>query len=687
MAFSLSLSCSGVTFTINFLAINASGAGILTFLGGGVGIFVGCVWSASLGVLSHFGSGVGIFEGGGVLVLSGGVFSVNLGVAIECGTGVMISMGGGTLTATGVTQELSAGVDFFAGAGVFNWVGAGSAVFVGLSQSRTVGVAGVYGLGGGVCVGAGDLVVVGAASADNYGVASLVLMGADWFLGAGLLVEIGAPLVKNVGVLFAVLFGIDTFLGAGTAVVGWSPARINVGKAAWINPGASLYFVNGKKVAPDLKTFWVDKNGVAQPWKHFGHRLLAATSEKAPTRLLADMATRVGEGKAGLHVLQGSNSINAGMPNAFVAQLQALPGAETQTLNVSFATLNGNATTCNACGFKGDVASEFLGDGAGACANTQADDPAACSLIDAHVALADGTMAALPTWMQAATKLYNPFSGKTDWIDTSVVTSVLKVGCSVDHSTATAAVVPSTCLDTARMLEALRQSLSTVGNGCARVNLQNKNSATHPEIEANDNWAEAFAGSAHTDIFDLSFTIHNTACTAVVTAWLDKFTPETFLTMLGEVAPAGVHLDATDLSVTKVHNVKGTDLAGAAKQMFAVMAAAAADTGLPTLLVNGAATAADKEEKASITSTVNRLALPKITAGEEAVVALANFYQAQPVTMALTTKCILGMAATAAKDSVVALGSFAPLDQISVPIPTNTTPGIYSLRATQNGLS
>jgi len=56
--------------------------------------------------------------------------------------------------------------------------------------------------------------------------------------------------------------------------------------------------------------------------------------------LLADMATGVGESKAGMYVLQGSNSINEGTPNDFVTQLQALPGAEIQTLNVAFATLN-----------------------------------------------------------------------------------------------------------------------------------------------------------------------------------------------------------------------------------------------------------------------------------------------------------------------------------------------------------
>jgi hypothetical protein len=47
-------------------------------------------------------------------------------------------------------------------------------------------------------------------------------------------------------------------------VVGWSPVSINIGKAAWINPGASIYFVNGKKVAPALRNFGVNKDGVAQ---------------------------------------------------------------------------------------------------------------------------------------------------------------------------------------------------------------------------------------------------------------------------------------------------------------------------------------------------------------------------------------------------------------------------------------
>jgi len=86
------LICSGVTFTVNMLAINVSqsffptscerqffllthpstyppthlpqkqctGAGILTFVGGGVAIFSGCTWIANAGALSYFGSGVRI---------------------------------------------------------------------------------------------------------------------------------------------------------------------------------------------------------------------------------------------------------------------------------------------------------------------------------------------------------------------------------------------------------------------------------------------------------------------------------------------------------------------------------------------------------------------------------------------------------------------------------------------------
>eukprot|EP00624_Nannochloropsis_granulata_P006180 evm.model.NODE_44893_length_9735_cov_35.126759.3 len=194
---------------------------------------------------------------------------------------------------------------------------------------------------------------------------------------------------------------------------------------------------------------------------------------------------------------------------------------------------------------------------------------------------------------------------------------------------------PTTCLDTVRVIEVLRQSMSTVDGGCARVNLQNKDAATHPEIEANDKRAGVFRGSAHTDILDLSFITHHAACTAVVTAWIENFNPEKFLTMLGKVAHAGVHLDAVDLAMTNVHSTKGTDLAGSMNE-----------TGLSTVLVNGAAVGASKKEKATIASKVNIWALPKIAAGKEALVAVANFYQAQPVTMSLTSKCVLGIEMT-----------------------------------------
>lgn len=98
----------------------------------------------------------------------------------------------------------------------------------------------------------------------------------------------------------------------------------------------------------------------------------------------------------------------------------------------------------------------------------------------------------------------------------------------MDYSSATAAMEPTTCLDTVRVIEVLRQSMSTVDGGCARVNLQNKDAATHPEIEANDKRAGVFRGSAHTDILDLSFITHHAACTAVVTAWIENFNPERF---------------------------------------------------------------------------------------------------------------------------------------------------------------
>ncbi len=595
-----------------------------------------------------------IFVGGGVLVLSGCTTAINLGLGTQIGTGMMIGLGGGTMTATGLSQEVSSGVDFTTGSGILNWNGAGSAVYVGHTESRSLGVASAYSIGGSVATGAGDMVLIGAASATQFALAAVTLVGGNWFLGAGTLVQIGCPFTLNVGLLWAVLIGIDSFVGAGTAVISASPAQIWTSKASWLNPGASLYFVNGAKVNPTITSFKIGKNGTVTPLKH----------AKNKTRLLEAGEMMAVPAVASLQILQGTDAVDPGKPNAMLQKLEGSAlGQNMQHVDPVYAVVNGDGTTCNTCGFKGDVASEFVGEAAGACSAVEGAG-GACSLASVQVTRPDGTKGPMPAWMLKVAGQFDESTKKTTLLDTDLVTTVFKVGCSpADKTTALTG-----CVDATAVAEAIKASLPT---DCARVNLNAKNAAYHPEIETVDNFAEKISGSAHTDVYDLTFTSHDKACTAQVTEWVKGFAPEEFLGTLD--APADVTLEATDVALNTVHSVKGMNMASAAKEVLANMVAAVGDTGLPTVLVQGTDGG----------NAMSRLALPQVASGSTANVALANFFDDKPVTMELTTKCL----AAATKDTALALGSFAPADQLAVPIPAGTSPGTYSLRATQNGLS
>lgn len=66
-------------------------------------------------------------------------------------------------------------------------------------------------------------------------------------------------------------------------------------------------------------------------------------------------------------MLQGANVVNKDTPSPFVAQVRASPVGgsgllQPQQLEVAFASVNG-AAACNTCGFDGDVAGQFIGDG------------------------------------------------------------------------------------------------------------------------------------------------------------------------------------------------------------------------------------------------------------------------------------------------------------------------------------
>lgn len=71
-----------------------------------------------------------------------------------------------------------------------------------------------------------------------------------------------------------------------------------------------------------------------------------------------------GSPQAAINIIQGRNTINDGTPSPFVTQIRASPvGKGMQPHDVAFASVNG-ASACNTCGFEGDVATEFVGDGA-----------------------------------------------------------------------------------------------------------------------------------------------------------------------------------------------------------------------------------------------------------------------------------------------------------------------------------
>lgn len=58
--------------------------------------------------------------------------------------------------------------------------------------------------------------------------------------------------------------GIDAFVGYGTAVVRGSPMSLNLG-VKWVNPGATQYFINGKKINPTTSGFSISPKGDVVP--------------------------------------------------------------------------------------------------------------------------------------------------------------------------------------------------------------------------------------------------------------------------------------------------------------------------------------------------------------------------------------------------------------------------------------
>ena len=90
------------------------------------------------------------------------------------------------------------------------------------------------------------------------------------------------------------------------------------------------------------------------------------TTHVSTPQTTATATTSIATPQAALNVLQGANAVNGGTPSPFVAQVQASPvgqGLAPQQLEVAYASVHG-AAACNTCGFEGDVAGQFVGDGA-----------------------------------------------------------------------------------------------------------------------------------------------------------------------------------------------------------------------------------------------------------------------------------------------------------------------------------
>ena len=190
---------------------------------------------------------------------------------------------------------------------------------------------------------------------------------------------------------------------------------------------------------------------------------------------------QVVEPQAAINILQGSNGVNDGTPNSFVAGLQgAAIGQGMKPLETTYANVNG-ASACNSCGFNGDVATQFVGDGACArggsgllalCAffitpshtcifflpHAALPAAAGCAPSEAAVdcSLAGVKTAAgqsLPTWMlQAAATANQADPLATPPIDTEIVTATLRVGCAQTPAGA------DSCMPLDQVAEAVKES-------------------------------------------------------------------------------------------------------------------------------------------------------------------------------------------------------------------------------------
>lgn len=96
---------------------------------------------------------------------------------------------------------------------------------------------------------------------------------------------------------------------------------------------------------------------------------------------------------------------------------------------------------------------------------------------------------ALPQWIAKAAAQFNDQAGSSPSesagtaspIDTNVITTIFRIGCSSTKAGEDLSADGTTCVDPTNLTKAIKKSLN---DDCARINLQPKNAVMHPELAA-----------------------------------------------------------------------------------------------------------------------------------------------------------------------------------------------------------
>jgi hypothetical protein len=396
-------------------------------------------------------------------------------------------------------------------------------------------------------------------------------------------------------------------------------------------------------------------------------------------------------------VLDGENTFAKGTPTDFMQAVKPLrllasvEGGVSGTKLPVFAAVNGDVH-CNMCGFKNDVAGhEFVGESAVQCASPPTRDAStqSCSLEGVHVTGPKKQLGPLPSWAIHAGKLYDADTRTlTGLLDSHVVTATIRVGCSSSIDTNW---MPRSCVRASKLQKAVKKSL---GSDCAHINIQLRRAeGTHQPVfgllkddsplPLDGKVSSTLEGPGLTEEFDAVLTAHTSECTALVTQWVKGFQVAQFAEDLHTALPQGIRLDETTVQYGATYTTKGMNPAQALEKVLSAVVSTMQAGFMPAILVS----------RADAAAVGDRIALPTFTQGSSAVMALTGFVPGKPVTFQVAAKCMAvgGMVSKLLPDTEAAnVGQFTPSNngviQIPFAVPAGLPPGVYSMRAEQNGL-